>query len=163
MARGRRGERPAPPIPPCAAGPMDELLSGLRVRYHLLTLSSRRPPRGPGGEGRKGPPPATADDTPAQTNLGLLLQRALQAAQQTAQEERETVKEKKAREEAEAGRETQLCANCWHAVTFKDEQGRLMARCAKDLWVKPFYTVEELNANKVRRWYAVCPEYDDTE
>ena len=55
------------------------------------------------------------------------------------------------------------CADCWNALTFKDAGGRQMARCAKDLWVKASVTVEELNGHRVRRWYADCPEYDDSE
>jgi hypothetical protein len=39
----------------------------------------------------------------------------------------------------------------------------MMARCAKDLWVRHSFTLEDLNANRVRRWYANCPEYDDSE
>ena len=120
-------------------------------------MSSRRPPRTPGP--RFGPNPVGgAGDSPAQTNLGLLLQRAMEAAQQPAQEEPDAEQE-----EAAELRETQLCANCWHATTFKDERGRTMARCALDLWLKPAFTVEDLNANKIRRWYANCPEYDDSE
>ena len=131
-------------------------------------MSSRRPPRTPGGGAPRGPGSAPrsggaggGDDTPAQTDLGLLLQRAL--AQQTAEApapEQEPAAEAGA---AEAARETKLCANCWNALTFKDERGRHMARCAKDLWVRPAFTYDELNSNKVRRWYADCPEYDDSE
>jgi hypothetical protein len=98
-------------------------------------------------------------DAPAQTNLGLLLQQAL-AAQQTA----EAAEAEKPAEEPEApARETNACADCWNALTFKDAEGRQMARCAKDLWVKPFVTYEELNNHKVRRWFITCPEYDDSE
>jgi len=122
-------------------------------------LSSRRPPRAPGP--RFGSNPAGgADDAPAQTNLGLLLQRALEAAQQTSE-----VGEAGVRDEQEGGefRETQLCANCWNASTYKDETGKAMARCTKDLWIKASFTLEELNGNKIRRWYADCPGYDDSE
>jgi hypothetical protein len=124
-------------------------------------LTAKRPPRSPGG-GARGPfgSPGGGDDTPAQTNLGLLLQRALQQAQQRTEPEETAAAEA---EESREQRELQLCANCWNAQTFKDASGRLMARCAKDLWVKPVYTYEELNSNKVRRWYATCPEYDDSE
>jgi hypothetical protein len=66
-------------------------------------------------------------------------------------------------EEAEELRETQLCANCWNATTYKDSSGKMMARCAKDLWVKPSFTLDDLNGNRIRRWYASCPEYDDSE
>jgi hypothetical protein len=87
------------------------------------------------------------------------LQRALEAQQsaQAAAPEEPAVAE----EAQSAG--TKLCANCWNALTFKDESGRQMARCAKNLWVKPAFTYEELNSHKVRRWYADCPEYDDSE
>ena len=90
----------------------------------------------------------------------MLLQRAMEAAQQTAQ-----AGEPEGQEEiqAEISRDTKLCANCWNASTFKDETGRMMARCAKNLWVRPAFTVAELNADKIRRWYADCPEYDDSE
>ena len=125
-------------------------------------MSSRRPPRAP-RDGPRAPgstaSPGASDDAPAQTNLGLLLQRALEAQQsaQAAAPEEPAVAE----EAQSAG--TKLCANCWNALTFKDESGRQMARCAKNLWVKPAFTYEELNSHKVRRWYADCPEYDDSE
>jgi hypothetical protein len=123
-------------------------------------LTSRRPPRTPGP--RFGSNPAGgADDSPAQTNLGLLLQRAMQAAQQTGETGEQAAVEQE--EIAEELRETELCANCWHATTFKDDQGRMMARCAKDLWLRPSFTIDELNNNRVRRWYANCPAYDDSE
>lgn len=123
-------------------------------------MSSRRPPRTPGP--RTGANPVGgADDSPAQTNLGLLLQRAMQAAQQSAEPGEQGPEQEQL--DAEELRETQLCANCWHAITFKDEHGRMMARCELDLWLKPAYTVEELNGNKVRRWYANCPGYDDSD
>jgi hypothetical protein len=38
-----------------------------------------------------------------------------------------------------------------------------MARCAKDLWVRAAFTYEDLNANRIRRWYGDCPAYDDSE
>jgi len=84
----------------------------------------------------------------------------MEAAQQssaTADDAAET------QEEAEELRETQLCANCWNATTYKDNSGKMMARCAKDLWVKPTFTLDDLNGNRIRRWYANCPEYDDSE
>jgi hypothetical protein len=97
------------------------------------------------------------------TNLGALLQQAL-AAQQTAQQTAEAPEEAAATEEAEeTGRGLKPCADCWNALTFKDATGRQLARCAKDLWVKPSVTYEELNNHKVRRWYVDCPEYDDSE
>lgn len=91
----------------------------------------------------------------------MLLQRAMAQAQQTAQEAPAAEAEEAA--EAVAQRESKLCADCWNALTFKDDRGRMMARCQQDLWVKPAYTVDELNANKVRRWYGDCPAYDDSE
>lgn len=104
-------------------------------------------------------PAGPVDDTPAQTNLGQLLARAL-AAQQTAEAPEQ---EKPAEPAEEPGKDTRLCADCWNALTFKDASGRQMARCAKDLWLKPAYSYEDLNNNRVRRWHAECPEYDDTE
>ena len=47
--------------------------------------------------------------------------------------------------------------------TFKDDRGATMARCGQDLWVRPAFTLEDLNANRIRRWYADCPRYDDSE
>ena len=85
----------------------------------------------------------------------------MQAAQQSAEPAEETAEAEQ--QEAIELQDTQLCANCWNAATFKDERGRTMARCAKDLWVRPAFSVEDLNGNKVRRWYANCPEYDDSE
>ena len=120
-------------------------------------MNPRRPGRGPGGRDSGG---SGGDDNPAQTNLGMLLQRALQQAQQTSTQpavEQEDV------EEAIEDRETKLCANCWNALTFKEGEGRTMARCGKDLWIRPAYTLDDLNAHRVRRWYADCPEYDDSE
>ena len=130
-------------------------------------MSSRRSPRGPGGgpRGPFNPSPAGNDDSPAMTNLGALLQQAM-AAQQTTQQTAEAP-EREPEAEAEAEAVVPLgvkpCADCWNALTFKDAGGRQMARCAKDLWVKASVTVEELNGHRVRRWYADCPEYDDSE
>lgn len=125
-------------------------------------MTPRRPSRAPGGASRgPGGSPGPGDDTPAQTNLGLLLQRALQEAQQHAQTA-QTVEPEEV-EEAVEERETKLCANCWQALTFKDDQGRMMARCGMDLWVKASFPIEDLNNNRIRRWYADCPAYDDTE
>jgi hypothetical protein len=125
-------------------------------------LNPRRPSRAPGGASR-GPSGGSnlGDDSPAQTNLGLLLQRALKEAEQSAQTA-ETVEPEDVVEAIE-DRDTKLCANCWNALTFKEDSGRMMARCAKDLWVRPTYSVEDLNTNRVHRWYADCPEYDDEE
>jgi len=124
-------------------------------------LNPRRPSRGQGGPSRgSGGNPNHGDDTPAQTNLGLLLQRALQQAQQSAQTDAE---DHGAVTDAIDDRETKLCSNCWNAVTYKGDTARMMARCSKDLWIRPSFTLDELNAHKVRRWYADCPEYDDSE
>jgi hypothetical protein len=123
-------------------------------------LNPRRPSRGPGGASRgPGGPPPRDDDSPAQTNLGLLLQRALQQAQQS---EAQSVEPEELVEVVE-DLETKPCANCWNALTFKDDRSQMMARCEKDLWVKAAYTVEDLNSNRIRRWYADCPAYDDSE
>jgi hypothetical protein len=89
----------------------------------------------------------------------MLLQRALKEQASEAQEPVPVEQE----EEPQPAPGIKLCANCWNAITFKDERARHMARCAKDLWVKPAFTYEELNSNKVRRWYADCPAYDDSE
>ena len=97
------------------------------------------------------------------TNLGALLQQAL-AAQQTAQQPAEApAQEAPADAEAEESPKGGLCADCWNALTFKDSEGRQLARCGKDLWVKTSFSYDELNNNKIRRWYASCPEYDDSE
>lgn len=127
-------------------------------------MSSRRPPgsRGGGPRGPVHPSSGADDDVPAQTNLGVLLQRAL-AAQQTAQAAEAPAQEPDVEEREEAGKDTKFCADCWNALTFKDQSGRQMARCGKDLWVRPAYTYDELNAHKVRRWFVDCPEYDDSE
>lgn len=124
-------------------------------------MSSRPPRRSSGGfhSGSTGP----ADDSPAQTNLGLLLQRALEAAQHQQEEKPAETEAGAEDEEKEAARHTKLCADCWNALTFKDTDGRQLARCGKDLWVRPAYTYEELNNNRIRRWYGDCPEYDDSE
>ena len=123
-------------------------------------MNPRRPGRTSGGPPRDAGGGGGSDDNPAQTNLGLLLQRALQ---QQAQQSTQPAVEPEQVEEAIEDRETKLCANCWHALTFKDDQGKTMARCDKDLWVRASYTTDDLNANRVRRWYADCPEYDDSE
>jgi hypothetical protein len=98
------------------------------------------------------------------TNLGALLQQAL-AAQQTTQQPAEAPPDEAP---VEAPIDVPLegtthCADCWNALTFKDESGRQMARCSRDLWVKPSVTLEQLNAHKVKRWYIECPAYDDSE
>ena len=85
----------------------------------------------------------------------------MQAAQESAQATGTTVGEEA--DEAADAAALKLCANCWNAITFKDDRGRHMARCAKDLWVKPAFSVDELNNNKIRRWFGDCPEYDDSE
>jgi hypothetical protein len=97
------------------------------------------------------------------TNLGALLQQAL-AAQQTAQQPAEApAEEAPEAAEAEGSRKSGLCADCWNALTFKDGEGRQLARCGKDLWVKTSFSYDDLNNNKIRRWYVSCPEYDDSE
>ena len=118
-------------------------------------MNPRRPGRGPGGSRDGG-----SEDNPAQTNLGLLLQRALQ--QQAAQSTQPAIEPEEV-EEAVVDLETKVCANCWNALTFKDDRGVTMARCGQDLWARPSYTAEDLNANRIRRWYADCPRYDDSE
>lgn len=125
-------------------------------------MTPKRPNRPQSGGGRGPAAPSSDDDSPAQTNLGLLLQRALQAAQvQQTETEPETSQEEE--EPAISAHETKLCADCWNAITFKDERGRQLARCSKDLWVRAAFTYDELNNNKIRRWYADCPEFDDSE
>jgi hypothetical protein len=64
---------------------------------------------------------------------------------------------------SESEQEPQHCGDCWHAITFTDERGNTMARCEMNLWVRPVYTHDELNRDRVRRWHAVCPEYDDSD
>ncbi|CAA9300359.1 MAG: hypothetical protein AVDCRST_MAG77-5943 [uncultured Chloroflexi bacterium] len=91
----------------------------------------------------------------------MLLQRALKDAEQTAQSA-DSVAPQNAMEAIEE-RDTKLCANCFNAKTFKDTDSRMMTRCAQDLWLRPAYTLEDLNNNRVRRWHADCPEYDDEE
>jgi hypothetical protein len=120
-------------------------------------VNPRRPSRGPGGQRDGGG--SGSEDGPAQTNLGLLLQRALQ--QQAQQSEQPAVAEDEV-EDAVLDTEMKPCANCWNALTFKDERGT-MTRCAQDLWVRPAFTLDDLNANRIRRWYADCPRYDDSE
>ena len=122
-------------------------------------MNPRRPARGPGGQ-RDGGGASGSEDGPAQTNLGLLLQRALQ---QQAQQSTQPAVDQDEVEEAVVDTETKPCANCWNALTFKDERGQSMARCGQDLWVRPAFTLEDLNANRIRRWYADCPRYDDSE
>ena len=90
-----------------------------------------------------------------ETNLGSLLKRAL--AGETQDSSRNTGPTR------ESDQDAQHCADCWNAVTFTDDRGGPSARCEKSLWVKPVYTHEELNQDKVRRWHAVCPEYDDSD
>lgn len=90
-----------------------------------------------------------------ETNLGSLLKRALAGETDESSRDGDST--------ATAEQETQHCADCWNAVTFTDERDSTMARCEKNLWVRSVYTHEELNLDKVRRWHAVCPEYDDSE
>jgi hypothetical protein len=127
-------------------------------------VNPRRPSRAPGGASRgSGGSSSPGDDSPAQTNLGLLLQRALKEAEQAQQVE---AAEPDAADNVARGSddlETKLCANCWNALTFKDERGEMLARCEKDLWVKQTFTLQDLNTHRIRRWYADCPAYDDSE
>ena len=127
-------------------------------------MNPRRPSRAPGGASRGTGGNQSSDDSPAQTNLGLLLQQALKQAQQNAEvaQTEQTDDSDEARNALE-NRAAKPCANCWNALTAKDTDGRMMARCGKDLWVRASYTLEDLNGDRVRRWYADCPEYDDTE
>ncbi|MGI8424939.1 MAG: hypothetical protein ACR2NO_12650 [Chloroflexota bacterium] len=122
-------------------------------------MNPRRPARGPGGP-REGGGGSGSDDGPAQTNLGLLLQRALQ---QQAQASTQPAAEAQEVDEAIGDTEIKPCANCWNALTFKDTRGGTMARCGLDLWVRPAFTLDDLNANRIRRWYVDCPAYDDSE
>ena len=90
-----------------------------------------------------------------ETNLGSLLKRVLAGEQDDSS--------RKTAASSESEQEAQHCADCWHAVTFTDERGSTMARCEKNLWVRSVYSYEELNRDRVRRWHAVCPEYDDSD
>ena len=97
------------------------------------------------------------------TNLGALLQQAL-AAQQTAQQPAEApAQEAPADAEAEESPRDGLCADCWNALTFKDNE----RTAAGPLWQGPvgqdLIQLRQLNNNKIRRWYVSCPEYDDSE
>lgn len=127
-------------------------------------MNPRRPSRAPGGASRGNGGNQSSDDSPAQTNLGLLLQQALKQAQQNAEvaQTEQTVDSNGARN-AHEDRAAKPCANCWNALTAKAAGGKMMARCGKDLWVRTSYTLEDLNSDRIRRWYADCPEYDDTE
>jgi hypothetical protein len=127
-------------------------------------VNPRRPSRAPGGASRgSGGNPASGDDSPAQTNLGLLLARALKEAEQAQQVEAADVDTADDGVLADEDLETKLCANCWNALTFKDDSGHMLARCEKDLWVKESFTVQDLNTHRIRRWYIDCPAYDDSE
>ena len=90
-----------------------------------------------------------------ETNLGSLLKRAL-ASEQAASSPKITAS-------SESEQEPQHCADCWHATTFNDKRGNTMTRCEKNLWVRPVYSYDELNRDRVRRWHVVCPEYDDSD
>lgn len=107
------------------------------------------------------------DSDADETNLGALLKAALAAQQVPAivqePEKAEKVGLRNEETRPQEERKLQRCADCWNAIVFKDERGRLMARCAKNLWMRPSYTYEDLNTDKVRRWHADCPEFDDSE
>lgn len=98
--------------------------------------------------------PESAASGGAFGNLGLLLQQALREQKPAAPAEE--------READEAPAPVKPCADCWHAKTFRRD-GVSMARCELDLWVKPVITNADLNGNIVRRWYADCPEFDDSD
>jgi hypothetical protein len=82
--------------------------------------------------------------------------------QQALREQKPATAPPEASEPDEAAPPLKPCAECWHAKVFRRD-GVLVARCELDLWVKPVLSNVELNANAVRRWYADCPEYDDSE
>jgi hypothetical protein len=88
-------------------------------------------------------------------NLGVVLQQALR-------EQRPAVVPAASPEPDEPELPSKPCADCWHAKVFRRD-GTTVARCELDLWVKPVVSNTELNSNAVRRWYADCPEYDDSE
>jgi hypothetical protein len=69
----------------------------------------------------------------------------------------------KAVEDRKAEAKRKRCADCWNCIIYKDESGGLMGKCRKGLWQKPVYSYEEVNSDRVRRWHADCPEYDDSE
>src|SRR5215203_533529 len=115
------------------------------VRYACCLLNEdreegvnpRRPSRAPGGASRgQGGSNSSNDDSPAQTNLGMLLQRALKEAEQAQQVEAADIDTADDGIVADDEIATKLCANCWNALTFKDDSGNMLARCEKDLWVK---------------------------
>jgi len=118
--------------------------------------SGSRPPSG------LSPMPSASgqDDSGSLGTLGVLLQRA-QAAQRAQQDQaKDTEAAPVEAEVVETDR--RQCADCWHAIAFKRD-GVSLARCDKNLWVKPTITAVDLNAHAVRRWYIDCPEYDDSE
>lgn len=112
------------------------------------------PPRGPARPPSGSEPDAAAGGSPF-GNLGVLIQQALRDQKPAAPAP-----------EAVGPEESPLpikpCADCWHAKVFRRD-GVSMARCELDLWVKPVIPNKDLNSNDVRRWYADCPEYDDSE
>jgi hypothetical protein len=69
----------------------------------------------------------------------------------------------KEKDKEEKKTERKRCADCWNCIIFKEEGGQLMGRCRKNLWLRPTYSYEEINSDRVRRWHADCPEYDDSE
>ncbi|MER3405714.1 MAG: hypothetical protein C4289_11610 [Chloroflexota bacterium] len=86
-----------------------------------------------------------------------------QALKEAAPEKPEVKEEKEEKEEKKAEVKRKRCADCWNCIIFKDENGHLMGRCKKNLWLKPTYSYEDINNDRVRRWHADCPEYDDSE
>ena len=113
------------------------------------------PPRGPARPPTGNEPDASSGGGGAFGNLGVLIQQALR-------EQKPAAAPAEVSEPEEAAPPLKPCADCWHAKVFRRD-GVSMARCELDLWVKPVVSNSELNANSVRRWYADCPEYDDSE
>lgn len=119
-------------------------------------------PRGPLASDRRGAvrpaqpanPSSQNEESGPFGNLGFLLQQALK--------EQDPDKDATATLTEETDVSKKDCADCWHAKVFRRD-GLSMARCSLGLWVKPVITDEQLNSGSVRRWYADCPEYDDSE
>jgi len=95
-----------------------------------------------------------------ETTVGAALKAALQAqARQEAAAPAAAPQEEDKQPTATAKR----CADCWHATTFRGPDGQLCARCELNLWTRPWYSLDDLNNDRVRRWYKDCPEYDDSD
>jgi hypothetical protein len=88
---------------------------------------------------------------------------ALRQALKEAAPGKAEAKEVKEKEDKKAEVKRKRCADCWNCIIFRDENGHLMGRCKKNLWLKPTYSYEDINNDRVRRWHADCPEYDDSE